>query len=183
MESVEEVHKNYLASFARYRQGIKDPKISLDEKHPVFDSIKEDNIFSEQLRSKLNVLKPLLGDEKFGPFLSAIHTYLYGAAEPRLTFRTFPPIPEARDPSPVFQPPQQVRTGYAKNLADIVADRENEDAKALVDKKVEKAGDPDAYRRRRAVTALDNAVTELQNNYHAILAAFTDLQKTLLKSK
>ena len=168
MASVEEVHKNYLTSFAEYRKGIKDKTIPLNAEHPVFDSIKEDNIFSEQLRSKLNVLNPLLSDAKFGPFLSAIHNYLYGAAEPRLTIRTFPAVPRPSNPE---QNPwsQRVRSGYAKELTDIVADKED-------DEKV-------ARRRERALTALDDAVTELQNNYRTILEAYTALQKTLLKSK
>jgi hypothetical protein len=169
MASVEEVHQNYLRSFAEYRKAVKDKKIPLNAKHPVFDSIKEDNIFSEQLRSKLNVLNPLLSDAKFGPFLSAIHNYLYGAAEPRLTIRTFPPVPPPPEPDLNPRPPQVVRSGYAKKLTDIVADKED-------DKK-------EARRRDRALTALDDAVTELQKNYHTILEAYTALQKTLLKSK
>src|ERR1700729_1417309 len=80
MQSIEEVHKDYLASFARYRQGLKDKAIHLDSGHPLFDSIKEDNLFSQQLRSKVTALEPLLEDEKFGPFLRAIHAYLFNAA-------------------------------------------------------------------------------------------------------
>jgi hypothetical protein len=182
MASVEEVHKNYLTSFAEYREGIKDKKIRLNSEHPVFDSIKKDNIFSEQLRSKLNVLEPLLSDAKFGPFLTAIHNYLYGAAEPRLTFRTFPQVPAPLPELPP-RPSQMVRSGYAKKLTDIVTDKEDEKIKAYFEKKYEKPGEKDALRRERALTALDDAVTELQNNYHTILEAYTALQKTLLKPK
>jgi hypothetical protein len=141
MASIEEVHKDYLASFTRYRSGLKDAAIHLDSSHPLFDSIKEDNLFSEQLRSKVSTLEPLLQDEKFGAFLSAIHTYLVNASEPVLTTRTFPlqPKPEEMEKWAAARAPQMIRTGYEREIEKIVADKK----------------DNDDHRRKRALAALD----------------------------
>jgi hypothetical protein len=165
MASIEEVHKDYLASFARYRLGLKDKGVPLNSAHPVFDSIKEDNIFSEQLRSKVMVLQPHLKDEKFGKFLTAIHMYLFSAALPRLTDSTFP-VQQSSDESD-YQPPQQVRSGYGRSLSTIFASNRGNDED----------------RRQRAIKALDDAVMELQKNYRQILVAFTALKKNLLSPK
>jgi hypothetical protein len=163
MASIDEVHKDYLASFARYRQGLKDKAVPLNSTHPVFDSIKEDNIFSEQLRSKVTVLKPLLKDEMFGKFLTAIHMYLFSASLPPLTDKTFP-VQEPSAEESDDQPPQQIRSGYARILSKIVTS----------------SSDNDQARRQRAIKSLDDAVMELQKHYREIRVAYTALQKKLV---
>jgi hypothetical protein len=169
MASIDEVHKNYLESFARYRQGLKDASVHLDSSHPLFDSIKEDNLQSEHLRSKVSTLEPWLKDEKFGAFLSAIHAYLSNASEPVLTTRTFPlqRKPEDIEKWDAGRAPQMIRTGYERKLKTILEDTK----------------DNDDHRRKRALAALDAAVDGLQERYHQVRVAYAELQKKLLAPK
>jgi hypothetical protein len=163
MLGIEAVHNDYLASFARYREILKDKRIPLDANHPVFEKIKEDNLFSQQLRSRMVALEPLLDDEIFGEFLKSIHTYLWKATGPTTNGSLFSPVAMSiqRDEG---VPPQVVRNEYARGLSRIF-----------------RGGADDRSTRANALSALESTVMQLQERYHAILICFTALQKKLLK--
>jgi len=69
----EEVHNNYLETFRAYRDKLKNKNESLPE---LIDKIKEDNLFSENQRSKLRVLTQLSADPMVGQFVAGIYDYL-----------------------------------------------------------------------------------------------------------
>jgi len=69
----EALHNSYLDTFKGYRDKLKNEKEPLPK---LIDKIKEDNLFSENQRSKLRVLIQLSRDPMVGQFVDGIYEYL-----------------------------------------------------------------------------------------------------------
>ena len=74
----EAVHKNYMESFKSYRTTLREGKTPLDMEHPLFDKIREDSLFSSEIRSKVAAIQELDGDTVIGPFAKAVSIYVLG---------------------------------------------------------------------------------------------------------
>jgi hypothetical protein len=55
------VHRNYLDSFKHYREMLMDTEPELNRAHPILSELRQDALFSEDLRAKLRALEPLQG--------------------------------------------------------------------------------------------------------------------------
>jgi len=156
MSDLETVHKEYLDSFRRYRDLLENKKIPLTSDHPVFGAIEKDNLFSEGLRAKILQLDPLLGDKVFGDFLTRVKWYVSGAST----------LPEIIEYEPWDGISQMRRVRYRNTFKSIINGKGSDDEK-----------------RRQAIGALDESVHSLQLYYKAVLGAYAELKKKLLKPR
>jgi hypothetical protein len=81
LSSFEDLHKNYMESFKLYRKLVEESKEPLDEAHPIFKQVKEDSLFSGELRSKAAALITFFDDPKVGSFISKIYIYIFSQAD------------------------------------------------------------------------------------------------------
>lgn len=73
------MHNNYLETFKNYRELIKSADKTTDIKSSILDKIKEDSIFTENLREKLYRLSKLSEEPIVGEFIDAILRYTWDA--------------------------------------------------------------------------------------------------------
>jgi len=78
-EQFEIVHKEYLQSFKRYRDLLKNPDEDLQQ---IIDVIETDNLFSEDQRAKLRALADGTGNFALDRFVQTIHMYLMSPEHP-----------------------------------------------------------------------------------------------------
>jgi uncharacterized protein with ParB-like and HNH nuclease domain len=69
----EEVHKDYLESFERYRKLLSDPTTDITI---VIETIRKDNLFTQNQRAKLKALADVSEDSVVDPFVRYLHLYL-----------------------------------------------------------------------------------------------------------
>jgi hypothetical protein len=56
MNQFDEIHKNYIRTFVRYRKTINQVDSPLNKEHPLFEEIKKDSLLSASMRVKLGAL-------------------------------------------------------------------------------------------------------------------------------
>ena len=193
-EAFEAVHREYLASFERYRDALRSPTEPLEPGHPLLDMIRKENLFQEHERTKLLQLGQAIGDEEVGGFAAAIRDYLVDtrvAEEPAAGYRTA-----------AFRNPQLWRRTLLQELEavfgenwQIILDRScsgpplfGEDLEhALAEVRrtaVIPENDPRAMDRLKqhfALRALDEVVGEMQAAYGRIVAEFASLRTKLTR--
>ena len=69
----DEVHKDYLESFERYINLLSDPTTDINI---VIETIKKDNLFTQNQRAKLKALADVSEESVVQPFVKYLHLYL-----------------------------------------------------------------------------------------------------------
>lgn len=80
-ENFENVHKNYLDTFSEYKTLVGKTEVILNGENQLLEKIKNDSLFSANLRAKLTALRHLEDDPTFGSFVTVILLYLKIASE------------------------------------------------------------------------------------------------------
>jgi len=62
MDQFDEIHNNYIQTFIKYRETIKQGASPLNKEHPLFEEIKKDSLSSDSMRVKLRALWRVLSD-------------------------------------------------------------------------------------------------------------------------
>lgn len=83
----EQVHQEYMDSFRRYRDLIKETKEEVGLDHPVLDAIRADHVFTGGPRVKLLGMAETLEGEALLPFASAVKKYLNGIRRKEVYFQ------------------------------------------------------------------------------------------------
>lgn len=148
----EAVHKNYMDSFKVYRNLLRTFEGRLDMNHPIFDQIKEDSLFSSEIRSKIAVLQEVDGDKAIGSFAKAVCIYILGQEQYNKVilngYRTLP-----------NRPRREVIEGL----------------KALTQESV-----PEDVKKKKALETIDKIIEERQGDYHYVMREYTKLKMQLL---
>jgi hypothetical protein len=74
----EQVHAEYMDSFRRYRDLVKNTKGVIGPDHPVLDAIRQDHVFTGGPREKLLGMTETFGEGALAPFASEVKRYLTG---------------------------------------------------------------------------------------------------------
>jgi hypothetical protein len=77
-DDFEELHKDYIESFKSYRKSFHEDNHPLTLDNPIFEQIREDSLFSAELRSKVIALQDFQKDPIVGGFIQAIAIYVLG---------------------------------------------------------------------------------------------------------
>lgn len=158
----EAVHKNYLDSFRRYRALLSDTRIQFDSSHPIFAELREDSLFSHNLRVKLRVLRLLRNDPIFGSLLRVMFEYLNATCNSPLEDDETTLDADYADYVDTFS--NIIRIGCGKGLNEILS-------RAI----------PESERRYAALGLLDALVAATQHAYENVVREFTNAKVTLLK--
>jgi hypothetical protein len=145
----DEVHKNYLETFRAYRDSLKGRNSSL----PVLiDKIKEDNLFSDNQRSKLWSLAELCKDPLLGSFVQAIYEYLTNP---------YDFIPDRNGVKERHTASQRWRTTLLGTLEMIDPKKPNS--------------------KETAIANLDMIVAQMQDLYATVTSKYMEVRQKLLK--
>jgi hypothetical protein len=148
----EAVHKNYLDSFKCYRQMLHSSETPLDSHHPVFDKIREDSLFSAEIRAKTAVILELESDPLIGSFAKAVATYVLGQ-------ELYTNI---------------VLNGY-RSLPNVIRKKIIAGLKSIADLSVS-----DDEKKSRALATLDKLIEERQEDYLCVTLELRRLKTRLL---
>jgi len=191
-EAFEAIHREYLASFDKYRETLRSSASPLEPNHPLLETIRKDNLFTEHERMKITQLGQAVDDPEVGPFAAAVRDYLVDtrvADDPLAGYRTAP-----------FRNPQLWRRSLLRELEtvfngnwQVVLDRCSS-APPLYGKDLENAlaevrreagineDDPrktDRTKEHFAVRALDEVVGEMQSAYGRVANEYATLRAKL----
>lgn len=155
MDDFETVHNDYISSFQRYMKMLKNEDIHLTSKHPVLQEIRNDNLFSESLRSKLIELDSIIDNHVIGHFASMVKWYLSGATTPpeHIEYEEWDGISQSR------------RVKFKNSLKEILSSEKT-----------------DQEKRTLAIGAIHESVDSLQHYYGDIIREHIELKKKLLKA-
>lgn len=191
-EAFEAIHREYLASFEKYRETLRSSVSPLESGHPLLDAIRKDNLFTEHGRMKIMQLGQAVDDPEVGPFVAAVRDYLVDtrvAGDPIAGYRTAP-----------FRNPQVWRRTLLHELEAILEERWQVvldrccSAPPLFGEELEHAlaearrgagileADPrktDRTKQHFAVRALDEVVGEMQAAYGRVANEFSSLRAKL----
>ena len=158
MADFELVHKDYLDSFARYRAMLADTSNELTPWHPVFASIRHDNLMSEGLRGKIWALE----NRELG-WRSCFERFVYQL------IRYLQDVPAdlneemARRYDSERVESQLIRTTLLKELAAVIE------------------MDLDAnHRRAVSLSILDDTIGKVQRHYLGVIEAYLALKQESL---
>lgn len=161
IQDLELVHRDYLASFKKYRKMIAGTTGSFESKHPVIDAIQSDALFSGDLRSKLYALHPLMNDPVVGQLIAAIEKYLKGAAN---------------DPIGHWTEADGSYCGISiRGNNNYIRTASGNGLEALFE-----SWDDDQGKQKRALQLLDTNVGRLQERYGAVMREHLSLKQRLL---
>jgi hypothetical protein len=170
----EKVHHNYLETFQNYRKMIDSESVSMDQSHPVLKQIKEDMLFSAQLRAKLKSLENHIEDPVFGSFFWSIDHYMLGGertkevlveGEEYVSFEEDEPSDDndnssLEDYMPLGNAPRMI---VIKGLIELVESESSENGK-----------------RHKALLLIDRLIVRLQKAYQDVMTEHLKLKKRLL---
>lgn len=190
----EAVHAAYLESFAKYREALRTTSEPLTSAHPLVDTIRSDNLFSEHERAKILSLGSVVVDSRVEKFTDLVRGYLVDvriAAEPIGGYR-----------SKRFANPQHWRRTLLAELEAIfdghwqpILDPDSS-APPLWGAELDRAlshvareggiADDDPARLEKlkklyAVRALDAVVEDMQETYGSICEEYAGLKQVLSK--
>jgi hypothetical protein len=156
----EAVHNDYLETFRVYRRMLADGSVRLTKDHPIFDKLREDSLFSQGKRAKLEVLQPLQTHPEMGAFITAISCYL-ALSTSRLSALHRTVAPDT--------PKSQIRNPIRTYLRDDLLSR-------IARGDVLVQGVPSVV----AVEALDGVLESIQSEYSHVASEYETLKKKLL---
>ncbi len=171
MTDFDAAHKDYIDSFKRYCEQLKDETILIDEKNPVFEDISRDILLSENLRTKALALSRRNDlDSLLIPFVVSIEEYFsFAYREPVFADDSggfsggfYSQTPESFFPSE-FAGANVPRSELIYKLSEIA-----------------RLSIPDVDKRKKALDALDRSIEILQKKYENVFSAFTTLKTKLL---
>ena len=81
MTDFEKVHENYIESYKNYSRLLGESTDPFDKNHPVFQMIKEDALFSMNIREKVYSFYDYTNDEIFSDFIISIMNYFKYSTE------------------------------------------------------------------------------------------------------
>ena len=148
----EAVHKNYMKSFKSYRTTVREGQTPLNMDHPLFDKIREDSLFSSEIRSKVAAIQELDGDTVVGPFAKAVSIYVLGQEQyNKVVLNGY------------RSPPNAARLKIIEGLKTISSEAISEDKK-----------------KKKALDTIDAVIEERQADYNDVMREFTKLRAQLL---
>lgn len=152
LSDFEKVHQNYIETFKSYRKIITSDSEPMNKAHSVLKQIKEDMLFSAQLREKLKALEEYENDPVIGAFVSSISNYMnYGENNKYVLVEGY------------RSSPNSARYTVIKGLIEILESADSEEQK-----------------REESVSLIDKSVDELQASYGDVTAEYLKLKKKLL---
>jgi hypothetical protein len=188
----EAVHAQYLSSFSKYRQILKTSTDPLTPSHPLIDTVRTDNLFTEHERTKILGLGSAADDPELGTFVRLIRDYVVDvrvAYDPMAGYR-----------GRRFANPQHWRRTLITELEAIFdenwqivldpnaarpplygAELEETLANARREERIDE-NDPrklDKLKQVFAVRALDEIVEEMQDAYGGVASEYARLQRVL----
>jgi hypothetical protein len=101
------VHVDYIETFRRYRALLADSSHPTDSRHPIFEALQTDALFSWHLRSRMDEVVQLQRDDTLGPLIMAIEAYLGRGSAKTLLGRSSSNFRRSQltgGLSPLFQP-------------------------------------------------------------------------------
>jgi|SRR5688572_17147497 hypothetical protein len=187
----EQVHQQYLTSFTRYRETLKSSGEPLTLSHPLFDTLRSDNLFTEHERTRILTMGSA-ADSQLGEFVRLVRDYVVDvrvSSDPIAGFRGHR-----------FANPQHWRRTLIGELEAIFDERwqivldpnsarpplygEELDAALLEARRA--AGIPDhdtqgleKLKRAFALRALDDVVADMQESYAGVATEYARLQQNL----
>lgn len=99
----DEVHREYMESFRRYRDLVRNTKVVVGPDHPVLDAIRTDHVFTGGPREKLLGMVETSGEGALLAFAAAVKKYLTGIQRKEI----------------YFQRPNAPRMDFMRELEDI----------------------------------------------------------------
>ena len=180
----EAVHKNYIYSFKKYREVLRNETIPCNTAHPVFVMIAEDNLFSDDTRAKLwsqfeDPRGPLVD------FRKSIYRYLWNV-EPELELHhsqlhrtNYKEFLEAafRDNRPVWKI-GDIR--LSESYSDLVKEYGDNPFRDHPDKILSCDDYPEVEKRNAALCKADAIVAGLQRSYSHVVKEYNRLKRGLL---
>jgi hypothetical protein len=188
----EAVHAQYLSSFTKYRQILKTSTDPLTPSHPLIDTVRADNLFTEHERTKILGLGSAADDPELGAFVRLIRDYVVDvrvADDPMAGYR-----------GGRFANPQHWRRTLIAELEAIFdenwqivldpnaarpplygAELEETLANARREERIDE-NDPrnlDKLKQVFAVRALDEIVQEMQDAYGGVASEYARLHRAL----
>ena len=192
-EAFEAVHREYLASFAKYRDVLKGSADPFEPNHPLLEAILTDNLFTQHERSRILELGQAADDPEVGPFMTAIRDYLVDtriAEDPiagyrgdyfigsqhwrRSLLRELETI-FARNWQTILDPDASAPPLYGEALLEALADVRRRAGIPV--------NDPRATDRTKAyfaVKALDEVVAGMQDAYTRVAGEYARLRQVLM---
>ena len=155
MSDFETVHENYLSSFKTYTKIIEESTKPLNKKHPVFGMIKNDALFSINIRDKVYSFYDYTNDEKFKNFIVSMMDYFrYSVDSPNFNNTLDYEMEMCRN---------AIRNGTYNGLVFIIENNNLKNKKSL------------------ALTQTKMAIMKLQDNYRKVIDNYNSLKIELLK--
>ncbi|WP_430816560.1 hypothetical protein [Carboxylicivirga sp. RSCT41] len=151
MKDFQTVHENYLLTFKEYLELLMNSEIPLNKNHPVLNKIRNDSLFSEDLRNKVFSYYDYSNKDSFSNFNNSIIRYFQSSIK----------VPFF-DSAPYLHSPNSARIDLYGGLINIISDE------GIVDKS-EKAIEQTRY-----------IVSELQANYRKVLDNYNSLKNELI---
>lgn len=169
----EKVHHNYLETFQNYRKMLDSESAIMNQSHPVLKKIKEDMLFSAQLRAKLKSLESHIEDPVFGDFFWSIDQYMLGGERTKEVLvkgEKYTSFEEdelsddddssLEDYMPLGNAPRMI---VIKGLMELVESESSENSK-----------------RQKALLLIDRLIVRLQKAYQEVMTEHLKLKKRLL---
>lgn len=153
--ALEELHQNYLETFRSYRRDLASWEYPLTPDHPLLNRIREDSLYSAQLRSRLSVLRNLYEDPLFGSLIIRIVQYTQGTVDSKHI------VLDGRE-----RLRNAPRSMTIRGLISILSSDE-----------------PEANKLERGLNLLDRVVSELQISYQKLLEINLELKRKLLDNR
>ena len=154
MSDFEEVHSDYLNSYRKYTELLSETKKPYNKKHPVFKMIKEDALFSMNIRDKVYSFYDYTNDKTFSRFVNMIMDYFQYSSD------------SAKFNNTLDYEMERCRNAYRHDtyhgLIYILENKEINNKKEL------------------AINQTTMAVKNLQDNYRKVIDSYNELKIELL---
>jgi hypothetical protein len=176
----EKVHHNYLETFQNYRKMVDSESAIMDQSHPVLKKIKEDMLFSAQLRAKLKSLENHIEDPVFGGFFWSIDQYMLGGERTK----------------EVLVKGEKYTSFEEDELSDEEDELSNDDDSSLEDymplgnaprmivirglMELVESENSENGKRQKALLLIDRLIVRLQKAYQEVMTEHLKLKKRLL---
>ncbi len=165
-QDFERVHSNYIDGFRNYQTFICDESIPLTSNHPVLESIRNDTLFSHDIRSRLHSLRTLMADDVLGDFITSISRYMGTASvSPLEGFRTEADADYERLVRLGIN--NTIRQGFSNGLLQIFGN----------------VYLPDPEVRMKALRLLEDSVVRINLSYEGVAREHLQLKVKLLKKR
>jgi hypothetical protein len=184
MVDLDAVHKDYIESFRRYQELLRDTSHPITMQHPIFEAMDNDNALSAGLREKvICAWSSDPPDSDLAEFSFAISHYLYGInPSPHTTVEIQNILIRFDFPHVIF-PVVRLLTALKASLENEERSlvQQNRSSTALCLISICDHDFPDEKRRRLAKLVLIASIDKLQRRYRRVVGLHNQLKRKLLQ--